>query len=92
MQSQPGTRTSATQRHVKLRGVWEKGHHVTERPFIFTIKEDGVQLNMNYICPQCGKTLKEHDVEVFLGEPPDQLSFACPEIDGETVVTPYEIK
>lgn len=52
--------------------------------FIFTLDDEGVHLNMNFICPQCNQPLSAHDVEVFLGDPPpERLTFTCPKADDE---------
>jgi hypothetical protein len=57
---------------------------------IFTLDKEGVNLNMNFICPHCSLELWRHDVDIFTGEPP-QIKFVCPEIDGERQVWPLEV-
>ena len=58
---------------------------------IFTLGDDGVRLNMNFICPRCHEPLSEHDLEVFMEDPPTHVQFTCPEIDGERLVTTLEV-
>jgi transcription initiation factor IIE alpha subunit len=54
-------------------------------PLIFSLDKDGVQLNMNFICPQCRQPLSEHDVEVFT-EATSKIKFACQEGVDETTI------
>lgn len=55
-------------------------------PLVFTLDKDGVQLNMNFICPQCHRPLSEHDVEVFTEL--TKIKFSCQEGEGvdETII------
>jgi hypothetical protein len=56
-------------------------------PLILTLDAEGVNLNMDFICPACGLTLHEHDVEVFSEQPAAKIRFTCliPEVDETTI-------
>jgi hypothetical protein len=51
--------------------------------FVFSLDDEGVQLNMDYVCPQCNMALRDHLLEIWTEDMPSKIVFSCQEVEED---------